>query len=93
MLQVNKKFYNKIHKDYKGVWSNPSKPEWIGKRGVMSGCLDQPIGSLLIEGVHFQLVNLWMICNDCGKTVDIINEHEQCPKCVKEDIRINEKRG
>ena len=31
-------------------------PEWLGKKVIMSGCISDEPGKLLIEGVHFEIV-------------------------------------
>lgn len=65
MIKVSKKEWNKISSDYKGIWTRelkengwqPNLPEeYIGKRTVMSGCISEEIGSLLTEGVHFEII-------------------------------------
>ena len=65
MIKVSKEQWNKISKDYKGQWERwhkdegwqPNLPEeYIGKRTVLSGCISNEIGSMLTEGIHFQIV-------------------------------------
>jgi hypothetical protein len=58
MIKVSKEKWDKIPADYKGTWQAyyNEKPEWKGKRVVMSGCItDNPneLGGLLVEDVHF----------------------------------------
>ena len=48
MIKATKEQWNKIHKDYKGSMN--------GKRTVLSGCISDKIGSLMIEGIHFEIV-------------------------------------
>lgn len=66
MISVTQEKWNNIPKDYKGIWKRevkdngwqPDLPEeHIGKRTVLSGCISPEIGSLLTEGVHFEIVN------------------------------------
>lgn len=65
MIQVTKEKWDKIPNDAKGKWDRslkengwqPDLPEeFIGKRTVMSGCISDEIGTLLTEGVHFEIV-------------------------------------
>lgn len=67
MIKVSKREWNKIPSDYKGKWTRkiksngwqPDLPEeYIGKRTVLSGCISDEIGSLLTEGVHFEITQL-----------------------------------
>ena len=58
MIKISKSEFDKIHRDYKGVWQDyhGDHPEWKGRRVVMSGCIDKDpseLGKLYIEGVHF----------------------------------------
>lgn len=55
MIKVSKEKWDKIPTDYKGTWQDyyNEHPEWIGKRVVMSACISNEYGKLLIEGVHF----------------------------------------
>ena len=57
MIRVTPEQWRKIHADYKGRWSADyaPKPEYVGKRTVLSGCISNEIGSLLTEGVHFEI--------------------------------------
>lgn len=48
MIKVTKEQWDKIHRDYKG--------ERDGKKTVLSGCISNEIGALLIEGLHFEIV-------------------------------------
>ena len=58
MIKISKKKWDSIPTDYKGVWHDyyNEKPEWLGKRVVMSGCITEnpnELGKLLVEDVHF----------------------------------------
>lgn len=58
MIEISKKEWDSIAKDYKGEWQDyySDHPEWIGKKVVMSGCVSKDsneLGKLLIEGVDF----------------------------------------
>ena len=62
MKTISQESYNKIHTDYRGVWSNTNWPEYIGKRTVLTNSLNHAIGlplesgtSLEIEGISFQI--------------------------------------
>lgn len=62
MIKVSKEKWDSIHTDYKGTWMDyyNEKPEWIGKRVVMSTCITEnpnELCSLLVEGVHFIIEN------------------------------------
>ena len=61
MIEISKKEWDSIANDYKGEWQDyyNERPEWIGRRVVMSGCISKDpneLGKLLIEGVHFTIV-------------------------------------
>lgn len=59
MIKISKEKWEGICSDYKGEWSDyhGDHPEWIGKKVVMSGCINpNELGRLLIEGVHFEIV-------------------------------------
>ncbi|MFP3726363.1 hypothetical protein U8V72_14340 [Priestia filamentosa] len=61
LIKVTKKEWDKIPKDYKGFWNvsalNPNIPkEYLGRRRVMSGSIGAKRGSLLTEGIHFEIV-------------------------------------
>jgi hypothetical protein len=61
MFKVTKKEWDNIPTDYKGIWHDyyGEKPEWKGKQCVMSTCLTHNPDercSLLIEGVHFEII-------------------------------------
>lgn len=49
--------WDKIPDDYKGVWTDERTPEYVGKKTVLSGCLSDTIGALLIEDYHFVILN------------------------------------
>lgn len=55
MIKVSKEKWNSIYTDYKGVWHDyyGENPEWLGRKVVMSDCVSNEHGKLLIEGVHF----------------------------------------
>lgn len=55
MIKVSKEKWDSIPADYKGTWQDyyNERPEWLGKRVVMSGCISNELGKLLIEDVHF----------------------------------------
>lgn len=58
MIEVTKERWDAIDDDYKGLWHDyyGDHPEWLGKRVVMSGCIADGLGELLIEDVHFVIV-------------------------------------
>lgn len=58
MIRISKEKWDSIHADYKGTWKDyhNEKPEWIGRKVVMSGCITEnpnELGKLLVEGEHF----------------------------------------
>lgn len=55
MIKVSKEKWDKIPNDYKSIWQDyySKHPEWIGKKVVMSGCISDELGKLLVEDVHF----------------------------------------
>ena len=58
MIYVKKADFDRIGSDYKGIFHDyhGERPEWKGRRVVMSGCITKDpkeLGKLLIEGVHF----------------------------------------
>lgn len=56
MIKITKNKWRSIPNDYKSVWKDycNEKPEWIGKRVVMAGCIKPKEGTkLLVEDVHF----------------------------------------
>ena len=55
MIKVSREKWDSICTDYKGVYHDyyNEKPELIGRKVVMSGCISNEPGKLLIEGVHF----------------------------------------
>ena len=62
MIKVSKEKWDSIPADYKGIWQGyyNEKPEWIGKKVVMSGCITEnpnELGALLVEGIHFIIEN------------------------------------
>lgn len=62
MIMISKAEFDKIDRDYKGIWQDyhGERPEWKGRRVVMSGCITkdpQELGKLLVEGVHFLVEN------------------------------------
>ena len=66
MIKITKQKWDSIHKDYKGCWEawlieggwqKDLPKEWIGRKTVMSGCISDKVGSLLTEGVHFEIID------------------------------------
>ena len=58
MISISKSEWDAICSDYKGVWQDyhGDHPEWLGKKVVMSTCINHnpnELCSLLVEGVHF----------------------------------------
>lgn len=58
MIKISKAEFDRIDRDYKGIWQDyhGERPEWKGRRVVMSGCITKDpneLGKLLVEGVHF----------------------------------------
>lgn len=58
MIEITQEKWDSIYSDYKGIWQDyyNEKPEWIGRKVVMSGCITQnpsELGKLLVEGEHF----------------------------------------
>ena len=60
MIKVSKEKWNNICSDYKGVWSkfyvewNNLPKDYIGKKTVLSGCIEDKSGTtLLTEGIDF----------------------------------------
>ncbi|MDL2279054.1 hypothetical protein LJC15_00120 [Desulfovibrio sp. OttesenSCG-928-G11] len=47
LIKITKKEWAAIHRDFKGTWTNPSSPEWIGRKYVMAACLGIYDGTLL----------------------------------------------
>jgi hypothetical protein len=63
MIYIIKKDWDLISNDYKGVWTeevmkfNANVPEsYLGKKNVLGGCLGGKIGTLLTEGIHFEII-------------------------------------
>ena len=56
MIKVTIEKWNRISRDFKGIWSRSDNPELIGRKTVLSGCISEEKGSLFIEGVHFEIV-------------------------------------
>lgn len=61
-FRLTTKQYNEIPADYRGTWSNPDRPDWIGKRTAMEGSARIAAGlpptgqtALLIEGQHMEI--------------------------------------
>ena len=59
MIKVRREDWDAIHPDYKGIFQDyhGDCPEWKGRNCVMSGCVSKELGKLLIEGVHFIIVD------------------------------------
>ena len=55
MIQITQDKWDSIPKDYKGIFSRNDFPEHKGKKTVLSGSISNEVGSLLIEGVHFEI--------------------------------------
>lgn len=58
MFKISKEKWEEICNDYKGEWHDyhGEHPEWIGRKVVMSGCINpNELGKLLIEGIHFEI--------------------------------------
>lgn len=56
LIVISKEKWDSIYSDYKGTWQNyhEDHPEWLGRKVVMSGCINpSDLGKLLIEGIHF----------------------------------------
>lgn len=56
MIVITKEKWDSICSDYKGTWQDyyNERPDWIGRRVVMSGCINpKELGKLLVEGEHF----------------------------------------
>ncbi|MGB0989292.1 MAG: hypothetical protein ACPGUI_00530 [Halarcobacter sp.] len=58
VVAVPESKWTSIHDDYKGICSKEDIPYYIGRKSVLSGCITEDIGKLLIEGFHF------VICPD-----------------------------
>lgn len=61
IIKVSKEEWDKIHTDYKGTWQDyyNEKPQWLGRKVVMSGCITKnpnELGKLLVEGIHFIII-------------------------------------
>ncbi|MEX0598492.1 MAG: hypothetical protein WD512_18565 [Candidatus Paceibacterota bacterium] len=65
MIKITLEEWKLVPNDYKGKWDRsikengwqPDLPEeYIGRKTVMSGCISNEIGSLLTEGVHFEII-------------------------------------
>jgi hypothetical protein len=60
-ITLTTKQYNSIPKDYRGIWTTPGEPEYMGKRTALetslriaAGQVDAlPSCALLIEDIHF----------------------------------------
>jgi len=54
LVRVPRAEWDKIPRDYRGNWGNPDRPEYVGKKTVLAGCIVSGGGAgLLVEGVHF----------------------------------------
>lgn len=58
IIEITKDKWDSIPNDYKDVWLafNNELPDFKGKRCVLSGCISNEIGKLLIEDLHFKIV-------------------------------------
>lgn len=64
MITLTEKQFNSIPKDYRMIWTNPSNPEYIGKKAALEGSLLAAAGmkqekyeiALLIEDIHFKII-------------------------------------
>lgn len=64
MIEITRKQWDNIHKDYKGAWSelivniHGLPKNWVGKKNVMAGCIKKNGGTaLLTEDVHFKIID------------------------------------
>lgn len=60
IIKISKEKWDSIYTDYKGTWQDyyNERPQWVGRKVVMSGCINpKELGSLLVEGVHFIIVD------------------------------------
>ena len=60
LYKINKKDFNNIEKDYKNKWMafNGELEEYKGKWTCFESCIThKPSTTLLIEGLHFQIVD------------------------------------
>lgn len=60
MYRITKEEWEEIPKDYKSEYVDYDRThtELVGARTVLGGCIDQSlIGILLVEGVHFIIVD------------------------------------
>lgn len=48
--------WERIPDDYKAVWSNEAYPDLVGRNTVLSGCISDESGSLMIEGINFEII-------------------------------------
>lgn len=54
MKTITKKQWQAIHKAYRGIWTNPAEPQYIGKRTMLDN--DPKHGTvLLIEDYSFKI--------------------------------------
>jgi len=56
LIKITRGDWEKIHRDFKGIWSRPDVPTYVGRRTVLSGCVSDEMDGLLIEGFHFEIV-------------------------------------
>ena len=89
MIRITEQEYNAIHTDFRGVWDTERddlqnwpdvRQQYIGKRTMMSrdgSC------SLLIEGMHFEIVAECDMCATYGTPGYIVNAGQriQCFQC------------
>jgi len=63
MIKVTQDQWNKISNDYKGNWEEvvvnyrgDTPKDYIGRKTVLGACICAEQGSLLTEGIHFEIV-------------------------------------
>lgn len=56
MIQITQEKWDSISWDFKGVFSRAGYPELLGRKTVLSGAISNELNSLLIEGIHFEVI-------------------------------------
>lgn len=56
MIQITQEKWDSISWAFKGIFSREDAPELIGRKTVMSGAIGSELHSLLIEGIHFEVI-------------------------------------